>query len=134
MSIQHRLDVELTRRKLADCREAAQRLIEAGRVTVDGQAAVKPARMVLDSAAVVVTGEPGEEFASRGAHKLIGTLTPLCPLASQRPRGGTAWTPAPRRRLHRRAPAAWRRRSDRRRRRVRTVDLASAAGCPRHGA
>ena len=79
--------MELTRRKLADSREAAQRLIEAGRVTVDGQAADKPARMVLDSAAVVVTGEPGEEFASRGAHKLIGALDAFVPLGLAAPHG-----------------------------------------------
>lgn len=87
MSIRRRLDVELTRRKLADSREAAQRLIEAGRVTVDGQAADKPARMVLDSAAVVVTGEPGEEFASRGAHKLIGALDAFGPQGLVPPEG-----------------------------------------------
>ncbi len=85
MSIRRRLDVELTRRKLADSREAAQRLIEAGRVTVDGQIAHKPARMVLDSAAVVVTGERGDEYASRGAHKLIGALDEFVPRGLQPP-------------------------------------------------
>lgn len=87
MSIRRRLDVELTRRKLADSREAAQRIIQSGRVTVDGQPANKAARMVLDSAAVVVKGEPGEEFASRGAHKLIGALDALQPLGLRPPQG-----------------------------------------------
>lgn len=87
MSVRRRLDVELTRRRLADSRESARRLIEAGRVTVDGQQAVKPARMVLDSQAVVVTEDDGDEYASRGAHKLIGALETFVPLGLQPPKG-----------------------------------------------
>ncbi len=69
-----RLDRELTRRGLASSGEEARRLIVAGRVTVDGQAADKPARMVLASAAVVVRPAAGGEYASRGGHKLAGAL------------------------------------------------------------
>ena len=87
MSVRRRLDVELVRRRLADSRESAQRVIEAGRVTVDGQLAAKPARMVLDSAAVVVRDEPGDDYASRGAHKLVGALDAFVPLGLQSPQG-----------------------------------------------
>ena len=87
MSVRRRLDVELTRRRLADSREAAQRLIEAGRVTVDGQRADKPARMVLDSQAVVVADDVGDDYASRGAHKLVGALEAFVPLGLQPPNG-----------------------------------------------
>lgn len=72
--IRRRLDRELTRRGLAASGEQARRLIAAGRVSVDGQTADKAARMVLDSAAVVVRPEPGREYASRGGHKLAGAL------------------------------------------------------------
>lgn len=87
MSVRRRLDVELTRRRLVDSRETARRLIEAGRVTVDGQVALKPSRMVLDSAAVVVREEPGDDFASRGAHKLVGALETFEPLGLRPPMG-----------------------------------------------
>jgi 23S rRNA (cytidine1920-2'-O)/16S rRNA (cytidine1409-2'-O)-methyltransferase len=87
VSVRRRLDVELTRRRLADSREAARRLIEAGRVTVDGQEATKPARMVLDSAAVVVREEPGDDYASRGAHKLVGALDAFEPQGLRSPAG-----------------------------------------------
>lgn len=73
--IRRRLDRELTRRGLAATGEEAKRLIAAGRVTVDGQTAQKPAHMVLDSAAVVVRKPVEQEYASRGGHKLAGALT-----------------------------------------------------------
>lgn len=87
MNVRRRLDVELTRRGMADSREAARRLIEAGRVTVNGQAARKPAHMVLDSAAVVVTRQPGDDYASRGAHKLVGALAAFEPRGLRPPEG-----------------------------------------------
>ncbi len=87
MNVRRRLDVELTRRHLAESREAAQRLIQAGRVTVDGQRADKPSRMVLASQAVVVAEVPGEDWASRGAHKLIGALDAFEPLGLRPPAG-----------------------------------------------
>ncbi len=87
MNVRRRLDVEVTRRGMAESREAARRLIEAGRVTVNGQTAVKPAYMVLDSAAVVVTKQPGDDYASRGAHKLVGALDTFVPLGLRPPAG-----------------------------------------------
>lgn len=81
-----RLDVELTRRKLAESREAARRLVEAGHVRVDGQPADKPARMVLDSAAIVVR-QLDDDYVSRGAHKLAGALSAFEPLGLRSPAG-----------------------------------------------
>jgi 23S rRNA (cytidine1920-2'-O)/16S rRNA (cytidine1409-2'-O)-methyltransferase len=71
-----RLDRELVRRGLADSREHAQRLIAAGRVTVAGAPAGKPATQVSPADAVVVAPQPGE-WASRGGHKLAGALDAL---------------------------------------------------------
>jgi 23S rRNA (cytidine1920-2'-O)/16S rRNA (cytidine1409-2'-O)-methyltransferase len=76
-----RLDAELVRRKLARSREHASQLIAAGRVTVGGSPATKPATQVETSAAVVVAedaGDPG--YASRGGHKLAGALDAFAPL------------------------------------------------------
>lgn len=70
-----RLDAELVRRGLARSREQAQQLIHAGRVTVRGTVARKPATAVESDAPVVVLeddDDPG--WASRGAHKLLGAL------------------------------------------------------------
>jgi len=76
-----RLDAELVRRKLARSREHASQLIAAGRVTVGGNTAAKPATQVETSAAVVVReddGDPG--YVSRGGHKLAGALAAFVPL------------------------------------------------------
>jgi 23S rRNA (cytidine1920-2'-O)/16S rRNA (cytidine1409-2'-O)-methyltransferase len=76
-----RLDAELVRRGLARSREQARSLIDAGRVTVDGSAASKPATQVATSAALVVraddTGRP--DYVSRGGHKLAGALAAFAP-------------------------------------------------------
>ncbi|GAA4555276.1 TlyA family RNA methyltransferase [Pseudonocardia xishanensis] len=74
MTTRARLDAELVRRKLARSRQHAAELIGAGLVSVNGMPARKAASQVERSAPVVVaeTGEP--EWASRGAHKLIGAL------------------------------------------------------------
>ncbi|WP_445400065.1 TlyA family RNA methyltransferase [Streptomyces sp. LE64] len=75
-----RLDAELVRRKLARSREHASQLIAAGRVTVGGTPATKPATQVETSAAVVVTqdeDDPG--YVSRGGHKLAGALGAFVP-------------------------------------------------------
>ncbi|MGW6510187.1 SAM-dependent methyltransferase, partial [Streptomyces niveus] len=75
-----RLDAELVRRKLARSREHATQLIAAGRVTVGGTTATKPATQVEKSAAVVVAedgGDPG--YVSRGGHKLAGALAAFVP-------------------------------------------------------
>ncbi len=72
-----RLDAELVRRGLARSRQQAAELIESGRVVVRGVPAGKPAT-VVDRDTPVVVRETGErEWASRGAHKLIGALDAL---------------------------------------------------------
>lgn len=75
MSRRLRLDAELVRRGLAVSREQASRLILAGRVSVAGQPASKPATGVMTDAAIqIMPGEQGEDFASRGGHKLAAAL------------------------------------------------------------
>ncbi|MBF8192664.1 TlyA family RNA methyltransferase [Nonomuraea sp. K274] len=75
MSRRIRLDSELVRRGLARSREQAAQLIDAGRVTVGGQVARKPATQVDTASAVVVAAsESGPDYVSRGAHKLLGAL------------------------------------------------------------
>ncbi|TJZ43424.1 TlyA family RNA methyltransferase [Streptomyces piniterrae] len=75
-----RLDAELVRRKLARSREHASQLIAAGRVTVGGATASKPATQVETSAAVVVrTDESDPDYVSRGGHKLAGALDAFAP-------------------------------------------------------
>lgn len=70
-----RLDAELVRRGLARSREHAAELIAAGRILVHGQAATKPATAVDPGAPLLVTDDAADEdWASRGAHKLIGAL------------------------------------------------------------
>ncbi len=72
-----RLDAELVRRGLARSRAEASELVESGRVTVDGQAATKPARQVDPAQAVELTGATSPGYVSRGAHKLLGALAAL---------------------------------------------------------
>ena len=91
MARRTRLDAELVRRGLARSREQAGSLIDAGRVRVRGVTARKAAALVDPADAVlVVGGEPGQEYVSRGAHKLAGAL------AAFRPAGlavaGRRWT------------------------------------------
>ncbi|WP_345001827.1 TlyA family RNA methyltransferase, partial [Tsukamurella soli] len=70
-----RLDAELVRRGMARSREQARELIEAGRVTVDKQPARKAANQVDPAVPIRVAEVAGEvEWASRGAHKLLGAL------------------------------------------------------------
>ncbi|MDQ2844961.1 MAG: TlyA family RNA methyltransferase [Actinomycetota bacterium] len=70
-----RLDAVLVRRGLARSRDHAAELIAAARVTVSGQTAAKPATAVDPGAPVVVKPDGADEnWASRGAHKLIGAL------------------------------------------------------------
>nr|WP_218889504.1 TlyA family RNA methyltransferase [Saccharopolyspora hordei] len=69
------MDAELVRRGLARSREHASELVDAGRVTVRGMVARKPATAVEIDAPVVVAedvDDPG--WASRGAYKLLGAL------------------------------------------------------------
>ncbi|MEP7053818.1 MAG: TlyA family RNA methyltransferase [Actinomycetota bacterium] len=69
-----RLDAELVRRGLARSREHAADAIAAGRVRIGGQVATKAATAVEPGVPLLVLGESGEEWASRGAHKLLGAL------------------------------------------------------------
>ncbi len=70
-----RLDAELVRRGLARSRDHAAELIADARVTVSGQTAAKSATAVDPGAPVVVKPDGAQEnWASRGAHKLIGAL------------------------------------------------------------
>ncbi|GGM13457.1 TlyA family RNA methyltransferase [Nakamurella endophytica] len=70
-----RLDAELVRRGLARSREQAVELIDAGRVSVHGRTATKAATGVEPGAPVLVAADiADEDWASRGAHKLIGAL------------------------------------------------------------
>jgi 23S rRNA (cytidine1920-2'-O)/16S rRNA (cytidine1409-2'-O)-methyltransferase len=78
-----RLDAELVRRGLARSRDHAAELIADGRVSVSGARATKPATAVSTDVAVVVAADPGipggEEYVSRGGHKLAGALAAFEP-------------------------------------------------------
>lgn len=69
-----RLDAELVRRKLARSREQAKEWIKAGLVEVGGFVATKSATMVEQGESIKVTAVGETDWASRGAHKLIGAL------------------------------------------------------------
>ena len=70
-----RLDAELVRRGLARSRQHADELLRAGRVTVSGAVAGKPATQVDPAAPIVVsTDDDDPGYASRGGHKLAGAL------------------------------------------------------------
>lgn len=69
-----RLDAELVRRKIARSREQAQTWIKEGRVEVGGFTASKPATVVEPEASIRVNLEDVHDWASRGAHKLLGAL------------------------------------------------------------
>ncbi len=67
--MRRRLDAELVRRRLADSRTAAARLIREGRVAAAGHPAPKPATMIDAGDAVHITA-PGPRYVSRGGLKL----------------------------------------------------------------
>jgi 23S rRNA (cytidine1920-2'-O)/16S rRNA (cytidine1409-2'-O)-methyltransferase len=76
-----RLDAELVRRGLARSREHAAELVTAGRVTVSGATATKPATQVTTDVAIVVADDPERpDYVSRGGHKLAGALAAFGPL------------------------------------------------------
>jgi len=76
-----RLDAELVRRGLARSRDHGAELIAAGRVSVNGQRAVKPATAVTVDADLVVRDDPDRpDYVSRGGHKLAGALAAFTPL------------------------------------------------------
>lgn len=74
MTRRARVDAELVRRGLARSRQQAAELIGAGRVSIDGMRAVKPATAVAVTAALTVDTDDERTWVSRGAHKLIGAL------------------------------------------------------------
>ena len=67
-----RLDRELVARELITSRSRAAREIAAGRVSVNGRAAAKPAQDVTEADELTVT-EP-DPWVARSAHKLLGAL------------------------------------------------------------
>lgn len=67
-----RLDATVAARGLARSRTAAAKLIQDGRVSVDGTAVVKPSTPVYPDTAIVV--DAGDEWVSRAALKLVGAL------------------------------------------------------------
>jgi 23S rRNA (cytidine1920-2'-O)/16S rRNA (cytidine1409-2'-O)-methyltransferase len=76
-----RLDAELVRRGLARSREHAAELVGAGRVSVSGAVASKPATQVTTDVAIVVVEDPDRpDYVSRGGHKLAGALAAFGPL------------------------------------------------------
>ena len=74
MTRRARVDAELVRRGLARSRQQAAELIDAGRVTIDGMPAAKPATAVAVTARLAVEDAGERTWVSRGAHKLIGAL------------------------------------------------------------
>lgn len=75
-----RLDAELVRRGLARSREHAAELVAAGRVSVSGAVATKPATQVTTDVALVVADDPDRpDYVSRGGHKLAGALAAFGP-------------------------------------------------------
>jgi 23S rRNA (cytidine1920-2'-O)/16S rRNA (cytidine1409-2'-O)-methyltransferase len=73
VSAPRRLDAELVRRGLVGSRAEAQQAVQAGLVTVDGAPAMKSARQVRPSQAIVVTSPP-RAYVSRGGEKLAHAL------------------------------------------------------------
>lgn len=80
MVARRRLDAELVRRKIARSREHAVELIRAGRVEVAGLRAAKPATVVDPEVSIRVAATSDADWASRGAHKLLGALAAFEPL------------------------------------------------------
>ncbi|MEA2844003.1 MAG: rRNA (cytidine1920-2-O)/16S rRNA (cytidine1409-2-O)-methyltransferase, partial [Actinomycetota bacterium] len=71
--LRRRLDVELVRRGLASSRDRAREDIAAGRVTVSGVPADKPARLVAPTDPLELVGPP-PRFVGRGGEKLDAAL------------------------------------------------------------
>ncbi|MCT7662114.1 TlyA family RNA methyltransferase [Mycobacterium deserti] len=74
MTRRARVDAELVRRGLARSRQQAAELICAGRVSINGMPAAKPATAIATSATLTVEGSDERSWVSRGAHKLMGAL------------------------------------------------------------
>jgi 23S rRNA (cytidine1920-2'-O)/16S rRNA (cytidine1409-2'-O)-methyltransferase len=89
MPPRRRLDAELVRRGLARSRAHADELLAAGRVQVAGQSATKAATQVDTAAAILIIEQPtGEDYASRGGHKLASALDAFAGNGSGDPQGG----------------------------------------------
>jgi 23S rRNA (cytidine1920-2'-O)/16S rRNA (cytidine1409-2'-O)-methyltransferase len=67
-----RIDVLLVERGLSDSRAAAQRLVDAGQVRVNGKVALKPSQTVAEECTLAV--DQGPPYVSRGGEKLAGAL------------------------------------------------------------
>lgn len=74
MAPRNRIDAELVRRKIAVDKKAAKELITAGRVLCNGMPVTTAARIVNPSDSIVVKEATEHEWASRGAHKLLGAI------------------------------------------------------------
>ena len=74
-----RLDAELVRRRIARSREQAVEMIRDGRVYVAGFQAGKPATVVEPEVSIRVEEAADDDWASRGAHKLLGALEAFAP-------------------------------------------------------
>ena len=74
MVARRRLDAELVRRKMARSRDHAVEMIRGGRVLVGGMRAVKPATVVDGEESIRVIEGESDDWASRGAHKLLGAV------------------------------------------------------------
>ena len=73
MAARRRLDAELVRRGLVTSRAEAQAAVSAGRVTVAGAPALKPARLVAADEPLRLLAPP-RRFVSRGGDKLDAAL------------------------------------------------------------
>ncbi len=69
-----RLDSLLTQKGLAPSRTAAQRMILAGRVKLDGVTVRKAAHETFEQARIEITPDDDDRFVSRGGLKLAGAL------------------------------------------------------------
>lgn len=74
MTRRARVDAELVRRGMARSRQQAAELVDAGRVSIDGMRAAKPATAIAVNAVLTVRETDERTWVSRGAHKLIGAL------------------------------------------------------------
>ena len=72
--VRRRLDVELVRRGLVPSRARAVEAIDAGRVLVGGAPASTAARQVDGGEAIALLAVEGDEYVSRGGHKLAAGL------------------------------------------------------------
>jgi 23S rRNA (cytidine1920-2'-O)/16S rRNA (cytidine1409-2'-O)-methyltransferase len=83
-----RLDAELVRRGLARARGQAEEMVRAGRVSVDGRPASKPALRVASTASIDVVAGADPDWVGRGARKLDGLLDDLAAAGDGGPRDG----------------------------------------------